>query len=239
MTKGRSRKLQLHLLGSRIHKWLALFIGVQALLWMGTGAIMSYLKIEHVRSEHVISREASPLRGDAVLPDWLHNGGDLTSVTTKAVNGRSVVEVKRRDGTASLHDPLNGKRLSPLPRKAAEAIAMKAWAGPATTVASAAPVTKPVGTEFAGPFPAWQVSFSDRDRTRLYIDASTGAVLSARSDTWRFFDFVWSLHIMDWTQRDRINSWWLLLFAIGGTIIAVSGFILLANRFPKLRLKKP
>jgi hypothetical protein len=40
---------------------------------------------------------------------------------------------------------------------------------------------------------------------------------------------------MDWTQRDRINSWWLLLFGIGGTIIAVSGFVLLANRFPKIR----
>ena len=67
------------------------------------------------------------------------------------------------------------------------------------------------------------------------LDASSGAVLSARSDTWRFFDFIWGLHIMDWTQRDRINSWWLLLFGIGGTIIAISGFVLLANRFPRTK----
>jgi len=40
---------------------------------------------------------------------------------------------------------------------------------------------------------------------------------------------------MDWTERDRINSWWLLLFGIGGTIIALSGFVLLANRMPRLR----
>ena len=49
------------------------------------------------------------------------------------------------------------------------------------------------------------------------------------------FDFIWGLHIMDWTERDRINSWWLLLFGIGGTIIALSGFVLLANRMPRLR----
>ena len=60
---------------------------------------------------------------------------------------------------------------------------------------------------------------------------------AARSDTSRFFDFV-GAHIMDWTQRDRINSWWLLLFGIGGTVIALSGFVLLANRFPKLRRRK-
>ena len=82
------------------------------------------------------------------------------------------------------------------------------------------------------------MQFADPDGTRLYIDASTGAVLAARSDTWRLFDFIWGLHIMDWTQRDRINSWWLLLFGLGGTLIAVSGFVLLANRFPKLSARR-
>lgn len=61
MTSQRSRKLRLHIFGSKVHKWLAVFVGVQALLWMATGTIMSFLKIEHVRSEHVISREPLPL----------------------------------------------------------------------------------------------------------------------------------------------------------------------------------
>ena len=112
---------------------------------------------------------------------------------------------------------------------------VNAWSGQKTVIEAATPVAKPVGTEFSGPFPAWQVQFGDPDATRLYIDASNGALLAARSDTWRFFDFIWGLHIMDWNERHRINSWWLLLFGIGGTIISVSGFVLLANRFPKIR----
>ena len=48
-----SLKLRLHVLGSKIHKWLAIFVGVQVLLWMGTGALMSFLDLEEVRSEHV------------------------------------------------------------------------------------------------------------------------------------------------------------------------------------------
>ncbi len=106
-----------------------------------------------------------------------------------------MVELRRSDGTTSLHDPSTGRLLSPLPRETAEAIALNAWSGPKTTIEAATPVAKPVGTEFSGPFPAWQVQFSDPDGTRLYIDASNGALLAARSDTWRFFDFIWGLHI--------------------------------------------
>lgn len=234
MRSSRSRRLQLHLFGSKLHKWLALFVGIQALLWMGTGAIMSYLKIERVRSEHVISREAAPLGPDAPVPHWINDPTILTSVSLKALGTRPVVEVRRTNGSASLHDPLTGKALSPLSRESARELALAAWTGPSTLVKSVMPIREAVGTEFGGPFPAWQVTFDDSDGTRLYIDASTGAVLAARSDTWRIFDFVWGLHIMDWTQRDRINSWWLLVFGVGGTLIALSGFVLLANRFPRV-----
>ena len=68
-----SLKLRLHVLGSKIHKWLAIFVGVQVLLWMGTGALMSFLDLEEVRSEHVVSREQEALPADAPLPAWVAN----------------------------------------------------------------------------------------------------------------------------------------------------------------------
>ena len=233
-----SRKHRLHVFGSKLHKWLALFIGVQVLLWMVTGAIMSFLKIEQVRSEHVISRQAAPLVSDFPAPEWLIDRQGIVALTTKSVAGHPVVQVEREDGSTTLHQADTGTKISPLPRADATAVALAAWTGPETSIAGVKLVEDPIGTEFRGPFPAWQITFSDKDKTRLYIDASRGAVLAARSDTWRFFDFVWGLHIMDWTERDRINSWWLLLFGIGGTIIALSGFVLLANRFPRVRRRK-
>lgn len=233
-----SRKLRLHIFGSKLHKWLALFVGVQALLWMGTGAIMSFLKIEKVRSEHVVSREAEPLDPAFPAPPWLSDRDGLVALTTRTVAGRTVVQVDRMDGSTVLHDADTGLKITPLSAADARAIASRAWTGPQTAIASQTLVEKPVGTEFRGPFPAWQVGFQDDDSTRLYIDASSGTILAARSDTWRFFDFVWGLHIMDWTQRDRINSWWLLAFGIGGTLIALSGFVLLANRFPRRRRRR-
>ena len=87
MASQRSRKLRLHIFGSKVHKWLAVFVGVQALLWMATGTIMSYLKIEHIRSEHVISREPVPLGADAPLPAWATNGGDLDITVVNTPTG--------------------------------------------------------------------------------------------------------------------------------------------------------
>lgn len=211
---------------------------MQALLWMGTGAIMSFLKIEQVRSEHVISRKAETLGPEFSAPSWLTDRRDIIAVTTKSVAGRPLVQIERVGGSTTLHQADTGIQISPLPQADARAIALRAWNGPETSIAAAQLVKAPIGTEFRGPFPTWQITFADDDVTRLYIDASSGTILAARSDTWRFFDFVWGLHIMDWTKRDRINSWWLLLFGIGGTVIALSGFILLANRFPKLRRRR-
>ena len=38
----KSAKLRLHLLASRTHKWLAIIIGAQLLLWFASGALMSF-----------------------------------------------------------------------------------------------------------------------------------------------------------------------------------------------------
>ena len=231
----RSFKLRLHILGSKLHKWLAIFVGLQVLVWMATGALMSFLDLEEVRSEHVISRAAQTLPDDAAIPRWLSDSDDITAITTRVLDGKTVTEVRRADGAVSLHEPQSGRILSPIPAATARSIARRAWVGPQTSIHAARLVDESVGTDFRGPFPAWQITYNDVANTRVYVDASSGAVLSARSDTWRFFDFIWGLHIMDWTQRDRINSWWLLLFGIGGTIIAISGFVLLANRFPRTK----
>ena len=135
-----SLKLRLHVLGSKIHKWLAIFVGVQVLLWMGTGALMSFLDLEEVRSEHVVSREQEALPADAPLPAWVANDGTLAAVTTRSLDGDAVTEVRKVDGSVSLHDPVTGRKLSPISAATAKSIALRAWTGPRTTIESQAPV---------------------------------------------------------------------------------------------------
>lgn len=48
--------------------------------------------------------------------------------------------------------------------------------------------------------PAWGIEFADG--ARGYIDADTGSLLAIRSGHWRWFDFMWGLHIMALQTRE-------------------------------------
>ncbi|KAH2840574.1 hypothetical protein KXW36_001315, partial [Aspergillus fumigatus] len=47
-------------MASRTHKWLSLILGLQVLIWMTSGLVMSALPIERVRGEHLVDRKAQP-----------------------------------------------------------------------------------------------------------------------------------------------------------------------------------
>src|SRR3546814_19782363 len=68
---------------------------------MGTGALMSFLDLEEVRSEQVVSREQEALPADAPLPAWVANDGTLAAVTTRSLDGDAVTEVRKVDGSVS------------------------------------------------------------------------------------------------------------------------------------------
>ncbi|HEY5612201.1 MAG TPA: 2Fe-2S iron-sulfur cluster-binding protein, partial [Lysobacter sp.] len=71
----------------------------------------------------------------------------------------------------------------------------------------------------------------DGDATTLYVSAQDGRILERRNDSWRVFDFVWMLHIMDYTGRQDFNNPLVIMAASGGLWIALSGFWLLVTSF--------
>ena len=64
------------------------------------------------------------------------------------------------------------------------------------------------------------------DDINIYLDPLSGDVLAIRSNSWRMWDFLWSLHIMDYDQRDNINNFLLRLFSILALISSISGILL-------------
>ena len=79
--------------------------------------------------------------------------------------------------------------------------------------------------------PLWQVSFNDELNTRFYIDPNTGSVSRVRTDTWRLFDFMWMLHIMDYKNRTNFNTPWLVAFSGSAFLFTLTGIALLYQHF--------
>lgn len=225
-----------------MHKWLALFIGVQLLIWFASGTLMSFLPIEEVRGEHLVDREQSqPLpQGMAFAdPAMLAGlaGAPVDAIEWHMLGNRPIAELKTAKGI-QLFDAVTGQALLALGPEQAKAIAVGAWRGAANTPVTAARVNAE-SAEYRGELPAWRVDFADADNTAVYVAAANGRITAVRTGTWRLYDFFWGLHIMDWKNHENFNTPWLLGFAIGGLVLGIFGTILLFMRWPFRRRRRP
>lgn len=236
--KGKHR---IHLFASRLHKWLALFIGAQLLIWFASGALMSFLPIDKVRGEHLVDRAAVatlPAGARFVDPARLAAGvgSPVEAIDWHMMGGRAVAEVTTANGV-KLFDAATGAALPSVDAVAATAIADAAWKSASRPTSKASRVTSE-SPEYRGALPAWRIAYSDPDSTSVFIAAESGRITAVRTGTWRLYDFFWSLHIMDWKNHEDFNTWWLLGFAIGGLIFGLAGTVLLFMRWPIRRRRK-
>lgn len=214
----------------RIHKWVALIVGIQIMLWIAGGLVMSAIPIEQVRGEHKIAA-AEPL---AANPSQLlslrqvteqHQTGAVSEAALGQVLGVPVWRLKSADGDTFIIDATSGDRLNPVGERLAQEIAEADYSGKgslSTVVSVADPPS-----EYGRPGPVWRVEFDDRDATTLYIDPATAEVRARRSSTWRFYDFFWKLHVMDYDDGADFNHPLLITAAGAAIFVAMSGLVLL------------
>lgn len=218
----------------RLHKWIALIVGIQLLAWSASGLFMTVVPISQVRGEHNIRKqETVDLRAAALVPiaSALQRApaGAVARVELRAVAGRPVYEIAIDGSSSVLLDARSGVLLSPIAEAHAIEIAVADFAG-AGRVTKAALIAEKPPIEFRGELPVWRISFDDPDATNLYISAATGKVVARRSSTWRLYDFLWSLHIMDYSERDNFNNPLVIAAATIAFALAVSGLVLLYLR---------
>lgn len=80
--------------------------------------------------------------------------------------------------------------------------------------------------ELYGRTGVWQVNFDDTLGTRLYFDGETGRYLTVRNDFWVFYDAMWRLHIMDYSDGEDFNNNLLRVFTPLAMLFALAGIIL-------------
>ncbi len=155
--------------------------------------------------------------------------GPVDALELTQVDGRTVWRVQQGKHF-TLVDATHGAVLSPLDAATARRIAAADYAGPggvkSVTLLQAAP---PI--EYRGPLPVWQVQFNDPEGLRVYVSPATGKVVARRTNTWRIYDFLWSLHIMDYREHEDFNHPLLITCAAALLALALSGTVLLWRRF--------
>lgn len=234
-------RTRFHIAASRIHKWLALVIGAQLLIWFASGVIMSFLPIDKVRGEHLVNRETvMTIPADSSFADPAQirakAGAPVQAINWHMMGDRAVAEVSTTRGI-KLFDAQTAEPIPPVGAAEATAIADAAWKSASKPESKASRITTE-SPEYRAALPAWRIAYSDPDATSIFVAADSGKITAVRTGTWRLYDFFWSLHIMDWKNHENFNTWWLLAFAIGGLALGLAGTMLLIMRWPIRRRRR-
>lgn len=219
----------------RIHLWSGLILGIQVLLWMASGAVMSWFPIELVRGEtSAFSAPQTPLDAQTYASPGgiIAQAGGATSLELRHFLGRPAY-LTRGPAADGLYDAASGQKLTPLNEATARRVAAQDYVGSGQIV-RAMLVTYPP-KEYRGERPVWRIDYNDRFHTRLYISPTTGEVRARRNDIWRLYDFFWMLHIMDYDGREDFNNPLLITASTAGLIFALSGIVIVIYRLRRGR----
>jgi len=204
-----------------IHRYLSLFISIQFLLWTISGVFFSFNKIEEVRGEQYLL-ESKEMDFSINSPININSSGEIKFFyrlddLVYEVNLGGSSYVYYQDG-----NPITKLSFS----EAKEIIQTKTNLTPI----SVGEISKNErGSEYRSrPLPLFKVESLNKDEKviNVYLDPYSGQIRAIRSTQWRMWDFLWGLHIMDWTDRDNFNNNFIKFFSVLAFISALSGILL-------------
>ncbi|MEL6360095.1 MAG: PepSY domain-containing protein [Pseudomonadota bacterium] len=220
----------------QVHTAFGIVLGVQVLLWMASGFVMSWFSLDHVHGETttaVIYPAELPTLSYASPGGIIAQHPRTTEVSLTRFQGKAVYIARSEEG-AALFDANTGEKLSPLSEEKIREVAKNDYVGAGEIVTAKLMDNPP--PEYRKAVPVWQVQFDDPDATRLYVSPQTGEVLSRRNRVWRIFDFFWMLHIMDYDEREDFNNPLLRIAAASGLVFALTGLAMVGFRLKDGRL---
>ena len=222
-------------LSRALHKWLGLLIGLQLVLWMVSGFYMVVVDLDFIHGDPLVRNLRTPValgRAKIGFAEIMRSNPEATQISLRALPSHPTPVYEVSTGSAKvLIDAANGKTLSPLPEKMIQAIAQSYYAGEGTVESvELLEGTPPLEIQTRA-LPLWRVDFNDWLQATLYIHPDTGTLVTRRHRFWRWFDFFWMLHIMDYEQRSDINNTLLRVTSIASLIGVASGIWLLYFSF--------
>ncbi len=207
----------------RAHRFLGVFLGVQFLLWTLGGLYFSWTNIDEIHGDHFVNEPLSPVFNSASLNLKLLSEIDVNSLELIEILDEPYFMVNQ----SRLFHAINGIERGGITEEEAVSIAKSKLKSdyPIKSMEYLEEVGK--HHEFRGrSLPAWKIDFESADNIAVYINARNGTFERIRHTNWRWFDFLWMLHTMDYEGRDDINNVILRIFSLLGLVTVISGFTL-------------
>lgn len=217
----------------RAHRYLGIFLGVQFLMWTVSGMYFSWTDLDEIHGDHF--RRAQPQQqvfSGLIGTDSLQLGTGVTSLELLQIGSAPYYWIDR----TQLVDAWTGKKKEGITQEEALLVAEQHML-PELEVSGIRRIDS-VGPhhEYRGrPLPAYEISYRTPEQLKAYVAVANGAFQTVRHRSWRWFDFLWMTHTMDYQGRDDFNTTLLRGFSLMGLVTVLSGFVLWGVSSPTLR----
>lgn len=219
----------------KTHRYLGLFLGVQFIMWTASGLYFSWTDLDEIHGDHFRQPDSSPEAFAGLSGPELPGGMMFRRIELRAIAGHPYYWVN----DSLLVDARSGSVHPEISEEEARAVA-------ASYMRDDLPVRKVTRLEAAGPhheyrgrpLPAYEIEYEHPEAVKAYVSARDGRFQSVRHRSWRWFDFLWMTHTMDYQGRDNINNTLLRIFSLMGLVTVLSGIVLWSVSSPTLRQLK-
>jgi hypothetical protein len=208
----------------RWHIWLGWIVGLPFLAWTVSGLVMVARPIETVRGEGLIAEPSALPAGFVAIPPVI-GPRPIASLRLEARPEGPRWLLDYSDGGTRLADAATGRLLPPPAAADAARIVESRYTGKARISAVDRTTAESPPLDLRRKVAAWRVTMSDG--TRFYLDSGTGEILARRTRWWRFYDWMWGLHIMDLKTREDAHNPLLIGFGIAALLTVLLALAML------------
>ncbi|WP_373072211.1 PepSY domain-containing protein [Zeaxanthinibacter enoshimensis] len=217
----------------KAHRYLGIFLGIQFLMWTISGMYFSWTDIDeihgdHFRREEPLPRNFSGLMAASNMPDV----DSISSLRLLSVAGAPHFWINKSE----LYNARTGEKRNGITAEEALVIADR-FMSPELEVSEINRIESVDDHhEYRGrPLPAYEISYHSDNNLKAYVAVANGEFQTVRHRDWRWFDFLWMTHTMDYQGRDNFNTIVLRAFSLLGLITVFSGFLLWYTSSPSMR----
>ncbi len=216
----------------KTHRYLGLFLGVQFLMWTISGLYFSWTDIDEIHGDHFRSESKQKVFTNLAGISELSFSQPVESLVLTDLLGEPYYFVNE----STLIHARSGEIKTGVSKEEAVAIARENLRDDLIPIGVSIIDTTDAHHEYRGKkLPAYQISFDSKEKVTAYISVIDGSFQTVRYRDWRWFDFLWMTHTMDYQTRDDFNTLLLRSFSLLGLITVLSGFVLWGISSPTLR----
>ncbi|WP_310991201.1 PepSY domain-containing protein [Aequorivita marina] len=217
----------------KAHRYLGIFLGIQFLMWTISGMYFSWTDIDEIHGDQFKKEKPRQTAFSNLL-------GTEQLASEEPIQTLKLLEIANEPyywiNEANLFSAKTGNVKKGITKAEAKEVANR-YMLPDLEISGIKRIEKvDAHHEYRGrPLPAYEISYKTPQNLKAYVAIENGAFQTVRHRNWRWFDFLWMTHTMDYQGRDNFNTIILRAFSLLGLITVLSGFLLWYISSPTIR----